>query len=64
MVSVHGSALKGYEAAAGTYVAGRPDYPPEAARWLAEIVGLAPGRRVLEIGAGTGKFVGLLRKPA
>jgi SAM-dependent methyltransferase len=62
MVSVHGSALKGYEAAAGTYVAGRPDYPPEAARWLAEIVGLAPGRRVLEIGAGTGKFVGLLKE--
>ncbi len=61
-MSVHGSASKGYEAAAGTYVAGRPDYPPAAAQWLGEVVGLAPGRTVLEVGAGTGKFVALLER--
>lgn len=60
-MSVHASALKGYEAAAGTYAAGRPDYPREAAHWLVDMMGLAPGRTVLEIGAGTGKFVATLK---
>ena len=41
-----------FGAAAATYERGRPPYPPEALDWL-----LPPGaRRVLDLGAGTGKL--------
>lgn len=60
-MSVHDSATKGYARAAATYVTGRPDYPDGALDWLREVVGLGAGRTVLEVGAGTGKFVPLLR---
>jgi SAM-dependent methyltransferase len=41
-----------FEAAAASYERGRPSYPPEALDWL-----LPPGaRRVLDLGAGTGKL--------
>ncbi|GAA3213430.1 class I SAM-dependent methyltransferase [Actinocorallia longicatena] len=49
------AAAFGAEAAA--YADQRPGYPQEAVTWaLAE----APGRRVLDLGAGTGKLTGLL----
>lgn len=51
---------EGYEGAAKTYVAGRPGYPPEAADWLSEVLKVGPGRRTLEVGAGTGKFLPVL----
>jgi SAM-dependent methyltransferase len=45
-----------FGAAAGAYERGRPSYPPEALDWL-----LPPGaRRVLDLGAGTGKLTRLL----
>ncbi len=53
MNTVHDSAATGYTAAAQTYVRGRPDYPTEAGEWLREIVELAPGKSVLDLGAGT-----------
>jgi len=53
---------EGYRTGAGDYVAGRPGYPPEAVIWLREIVGLGPDRNVLELGAGTGKFIPTLRE--
>lgn len=59
---IHDSASKGYEAGASTYVSGRPDYPPEALRWLGEVLGVGPGRSMLEVGAGTGKFLPLLEE--
>lgn len=37
---------------AGAYARSRPTYPPEAVRWM---VGTAP-RRVLDLGAGTGRL--------
>jgi SAM-dependent methyltransferase len=41
-----------FELAAATYERGRPPYPPQALDWL-----LPPGaRRVLDLGAGTGKL--------
>ena len=62
MNPVHNSAAAGYSAAAQTYASGRPDYPIEALDWLREVVGIAPGKTVLDLGAGTGKFLPLLKQ--
>ncbi|MCI4324915.1 MAG: class I SAM-dependent methyltransferase [Thermoplasmata archaeon] len=43
------------------YERGRPDYPPEAVQYLAEVLGLGPGRTVVDLGSGTGKFTRALR---
>jgi SAM-dependent methyltransferase len=61
-VSVHRAAAEGFAAGAGIYVRGRPDYPPEAGTWLREVLGLGPASVVLDAGAGTGKFLPLLRE--
>jgi SAM-dependent methyltransferase len=55
---VHEAAREGYSRAAETYARGRPGYPEALQAWLAERI--APGERVLDLGAGTGKFTGLL----
>lgn len=46
-----------FGAAAGAYAEHRPDYAPDAVRWA---LGPAPGPRVLDLGAGTGKLTGTL----
>lgn len=61
-MSIHQSAAKGFSAAAETYARGRPDYPAQAALWLQEDLALGPGKTVLEVGAGTGKFIPMLRQ--
>ncbi|WP_328954270.1 class I SAM-dependent methyltransferase [Kitasatospora purpeofusca] len=43
--------------AAGAYAEHRPDYAPAAVRWA---LAAAPGPRVLDLGAGTGKLTGTL----
>ncbi|KMZ12715.1 Methyltransferase [Candidatus Burkholderia humilis] len=53
---VHRAAEAGYTANADGYVRGRPDYPPEVADWLSGTLGLASGKTVVDLGAGTGKF--------
>jgi SAM-dependent methyltransferase len=45
-----------FEGAAAVYEQARPGYPPEAVRWLTEALGLRPGRRVVDLAAGTGKL--------
>ncbi|MBG9388620.1 class I SAM-dependent methyltransferase [Caenimonas aquaedulcis] len=57
---VHSAAREGFAREAGTYSRGRPDYPPELQAWLEETLALGPGRRVADVGAGTGKFCKLL----
>jgi SAM-dependent methyltransferase len=57
MNSIHKAADRGFAVAADAYARGRPDYPPVLADWLSDRLGLAEGRRVLDLGAGTGKFV-------
>jgi ubiquinone/menaquinone biosynthesis C-methylase UbiE len=55
MSAIH-SAAHGFETGAAAYERGRPDYPPEVAGWLTGTLGLGPGKTVLDLGAGTGKF--------
>jgi SAM-dependent methyltransferase len=51
---VHGSS---FGAVAAAYAEHRPDYAPAAVRWALE---RAPGLRVLDLGAGTGKLTATL----
>jgi SAM-dependent methyltransferase len=57
---VHPAAATGFQRAADAYRRGRPDYPDEAIAFLARRLRLAPGSRVLDLAAGTGKLTGLL----
>ncbi|MFD7590278.1 class I SAM-dependent methyltransferase [Kitasatospora sp. NPDC059811] len=52
--SLHASS---FGAAAAAYAEHRPDYAQDAVRWALEP---APGPRVLDLGAGTGKLTGVL----
>jgi SAM-dependent methyltransferase len=47
---------RSFESVAAEYERHRPGYPEEALRWATEQLGLDPGARVLDIGAGTGKL--------
>lgn len=47
---------RGFEQAAAVYDQGRPGYPPAAVDALASGLGVGPGRRFADIGAGTGKL--------
>jgi len=58
--AVHPAAQDGFSSAAETYGRGRPDYPPQLQSWLQRTLGVAPGTRALDLGAGTGKFTPLL----
>jgi SAM-dependent methyltransferase len=54
-------AARGFGTAGKDYERGRPDYPPGAVAALVHALGLGPGRRVLDVGAGTGKLARRLR---
>lgn len=60
MSDLHPAAAKGYTDAAGTYAAGRPDYPAALQGWLTDTLRLGPGTTALDLGAGTGKFTAQL----
>ena len=53
---VHRAAAVGFDRAAGAYERGRASYPAAAVEAILETTGAAPGRTLLELGAGTGKL--------
>ncbi|MGH3020073.1 MAG: class I SAM-dependent methyltransferase [Gaiellaceae bacterium] len=57
---IHEAAARGFAQAAGAYERGRPGYPPAAVERLCDVLGVAPGRAVLDLAAGTGKLTRLL----
>ncbi|SDP25550.1 Methyltransferase domain-containing protein [Ralstonia sp. 25mfcol4.1] len=60
MTTIHHAAAQGFSSQADTYARGRPEYPAELGAWLRDTLGLAPGKTVVDLGAGTGKFTRLL----
>jgi SAM-dependent methyltransferase len=53
---VAAQAALGFDRAASSYDSHRPGYPPALVERVARLIGAAPGRRVLDLGAGTGKL--------
>jgi SAM-dependent methyltransferase len=51
---------RSFETVAHEYERHRPDYPPEAITWAAEVLALPADARVLDVGAGTGKLTRVL----
>jgi len=58
--AINQAAAVGFERGASDYEQARPSYPAEAVDLVVEVLGLTPGRRVLDLAAGTGKFTRLL----
>src|SRR5215207_6872072 len=48
--------VSGFTGVAESYDLGRPGYPPEVVAAIADRLGLAPGARIADVGAGTGKL--------
>ncbi len=59
-MSIHAAAQSGFDADAARYARGRPDYPAEVTDWLRDRLELEPGKTVVDLGAGTGKFTARL----
>jgi SAM-dependent methyltransferase len=58
--AVHDSAATGFQAGAEAYERGRPGFSGDAVAALARECGIGPGRRVVDLAAGTGKLTRLL----
>src|SRR5436309_2606505 len=57
---INQAAAVGFERGADDYEQARPSYPGAAVDLVAELLAVEPGRRVLDLAAGTGKFTRLL----
>ncbi len=58
--TVHPAAAIGFDRAAAEYERARPSYPADAVAHLVATLALGPGRRVVDLAAGTGKLTRLL----
>ena len=56
MSPVHPEAAVGFDRAAADYERGRPGYPAAAMTILARELAIGPGRRIVDLAAGTGKL--------
>jgi ubiquinone/menaquinone biosynthesis C-methylase UbiE len=56
VTEIHPTAQAGFSATAEVYERARPGYPDDAVAWVAERLGIGPGRDVLDLAAGTGKL--------
>lgn len=61
MPHVHDAAQTGYSRQAQTYTQGRPTYPEALSTWLHQALMIDGQTRVIDLGAGTGKFTRLLQ---
>jgi SAM-dependent methyltransferase len=59
-LTVHEVASSGFGAEADAYERARPSYPPDAVAWIVDALGIARGRDVADVAAGTGKFTRLI----
>lgn len=59
--SVHPAAAQGFSCAAELYQQVRPSYPAAINTWLIDELNLTPESHVLDLGAGTGKFLPYLQ---
>jgi SAM-dependent methyltransferase len=57
---IHPAAAAGFEAAVDVYERARPGYPQEVVDHVVRVLRIRPSSRVVELGAGTGKFTRLL----
>lgn len=57
---IHPAAAAGFERATDAYERGRPDYPSAAVGHLVKHLKIEPGRRVVDLAAGTGKLTRVL----
>jgi SAM-dependent methyltransferase len=53
-------AAEGFGAGAVAYERGRPSYADDVVDWLVDRLGIAPGRTVVDLAAGTGKLTRLI----
>ena len=60
--SLHPTAQKGFSSAAELYQQSRPSYPQELVDWLKNQLHLNPTSQVIDLGAGTGKFLAYLQQ--
>ena len=59
-MGVHDVAESGFGAGADDYERGRPSYADDVVTWMVGQMGVGPGKRVVDLAAGTGKFTRLL----
>lgn len=60
--TLHPSAQNGFSQHAELYQKSRPSYPPEIIDWLRHDLGLNAASEVIDLGAGTGKFIPYLKQ--
>jgi len=58
--AIHRQAAVGFDRGGADYERGRPGYPEAAVQVLSTVLGLEPGRTVVDLAAGTGKLTRLL----